>query len=265
MRHNRGQKTITVQIGDIDFDRTADLDQRYLALIGQQYRGKLKVALTRLPIDGIISGFFKRESGISFHVPSAPTMFAETMRAHLHLGGRPALEVYWNNLAPGGGSYVCPDGEWLAIYEDVGISRVPVRILKPNNRASLEGAIWIEADAEGGASLERIVGPEINEFPAYRDASGRPTSDALWALCERCIAAECTVEAFHHVGGEVQYHEMLHAVLRRHRRSLESISMLIDAGRLEHASLIARAAYEAFLNFYLDWLAPEFLGPESNF
>lgn len=36
---------------------------------------------------------------------------------------------------------------------------------------------------------------------------------------------------------------------------------MIELGRTEHAEALARVAYESFLNFYVDWLSPEFFGP----
>jgi hypothetical protein len=42
---------------------------------------------------------------------------------------------------------------------------------------------------------------------------------------------------------------------------LDSILCLVDLGRIEHAEVLARVAYEGFLNFYIDWLSPEFFGP----
>ena len=58
---------------------------------------------------------------------------------------------------------------------------------------------------------------------------------------------------------------MLHALLLRHERILDSISRMVALGRVEHASVLTRVAYEAFLNFYVDWLSPEFFGPRLQF
>jgi hypothetical protein len=57
------------------------------------------------------------------------------------------------------------------------------------------------------------------------------------------------------------YHQVLHAILRRHEEFLSSIRVMVEQNRLEHAEGLARMCYEAFLNFYLDWLAPWFFGP----
>ncbi|BCA57634.1 hypothetical protein [Sphingomonas sp. HMP6] len=264
MKHIRGREVTQISIEDIEFDRTGAVDERYLQLIKQQYEGTLKIGLTRLRSGDVVPGFYIRENGRNIHISSNPPREVGIMQSHIKSGGRPSLEVYWNNFAPKGGGYVCPDAEWLEIYASLGIVKVPVRILRPKKLPGDEGSVWIEADGPC-ASLSQIVSPLSGDYAAYRDAISVDVDTAFCFLEQECIAAQNAVRDFHDGDTEVHYHQMVHAVLRRHGRALNSISLLIKEGRLEHASLVARSTYEAFLNYCLDWLSPEFFGPRMQF
>jgi hypothetical protein len=165
-------------------------------------------------------------------------------------------------LTPKGGSYVSPDSEViLAAYLELGFKKVPARILRPIQCEASEGAIWIGAK-KGSVELVRGVAPNTRGYDAYREANNVSRAEAFKYLLNRCAEVQNDIISFHLDGvSELNYHEMIHAVVRRHARLLDSTQRMIDLGRLEHAYILTRTAYEAFLNFYIDWLSPEFFGP----
>ena len=265
--HKRSRDTVLVPVKNIVGDKDFQYDPRQLHLVKLNLLGKINVGLTRLRTDDIVSGFYKRVDGSNIHFTNLKSRHINTFIKNIKWGSRPFVEVYWNNLAPNGGSYVCADDEpVLAAYVQLKILKIPVRILRPKKIPESEGSVWIEARDELVALSQTIPPKEQDGYPAYKEAQNLSSPEGFNFLVKRCVFAQESVSKFHEDGGiYIHYHQMLHAILRRHARLLSSISMLIEAGRLEHAYLLSRTAYEAFLNFYLDWLAPEFFGPRLQF
>jgi hypothetical protein len=82
------------------------------------------------------------------------------------------------------------------------------------------------------------------------------------AICDETAKA---IQAFHQEDeNSPDYHQMLFVLVQRHMRALDTIYRLLQLDRMEHALGIVRMAYEAFLNFYVDWLSPEFMGPRLH-
>src|SRR5262249_34503065 len=158
---------------------------------------------------------------------------------------------------PGGGGYVCFDDEAvLSAYAKLDFILVPCVILKPQKVDAPEASIWTEKRGDYVA-LARTIAPILDTYPCFIGGDVPPFTDLARFLIDKCQKTRAAVVAFHKEGSEVHYHQMLHAFLRRHERLLDSISQMLGLGRAEHAEALTRVAYEAFLNFYLDWLSPE--------
>lgn len=217
------------------------------------------MALTRLPISIIISGYCERqadETVISSDLNQEDIPFMERM---IRGGSRPSLDLYWSPLAPGGGAYVCADDETaLAAYSRLNFTSVPCRVLRPKKVEASEASIWLETHGER-VRLKKAVAPILDTYKSFVGSGFPPFCDIVRILFEQCERTRSAIVAFHEDDGSgVHYHQMLHAVLRRHERALDSISRLVELGRTEHAEALTRVAYEGFLNFYVDWLSPEF-------
>lgn len=176
------------------------------------------------------------------------------------------LDVYWNPHVPSGGGYVCADHETpLAAYRSLGIKLVPCRVLRPKPTPAAEAALWIENRGKV-AYLEKAVPPAIESYASFAGTMGIGFAELIPLLTSICTEARQAIVGFHQDAGlGVHYHQMLHAILRRHERALDSILRLVQLNRVEHAAALTRLAYEAFLNFYIDWLSPEFFGKRLQF
>ena len=241
-------------------------DKRFLRLYAQLINRKINVALTRLPIGKIVSGHYERYGDRSVHISNLRSEYVPVLERAIRGGCRPRLEVYWTPLAPGGGTYVCADDEIaLAAYSRLNVALVPCSILKPQKVHASEASIWVEARGDLVA-LSKAVPPVRGNYSSLVGVTVPPFPDLVRLLIEACSQTRANIITFHEdYDSGVHYHQMLHALLLRHERILDSISRMVALGRVEHASVLTRVAYEAFLNFYVDWLSPEFFGPRLQF
>lgn len=260
--HRRVPEIVMKPLSEIVVDPNFRHDPKYLTLLQLQHQGKIKVGITRLPTSGITSGFFERRASNTVLVSDLVREHSVKLAIAIRQGMRPALTVYWSSLAPSESKFVCPDDEpALAAYRMLGIEMVPCIVLRPAKAAHSEASIWAE-QAEANIRFVRAVAPRTEKFATFFGAGLPEFSEVIRFLRRKCRSTRQKVIAFHlDSDGDIHYHQMLHAVLVRHERILDSIRHLIRWRRVEHASAIVRVAYEAFLNFYLDWISPEFFGP----
>lgn len=247
-------------MGDHDFVH----DEQFIRLYQQAVTGKINIAITRLPINIITSGFYVRRNNTAVRVANLHLKLKDILSMELRIRGgwRPTLLVYWSPLVPGGGGYVCPDDEVsLAAYANLNVGLVPCKVLKPKKVDALEASFWLE-ERDKHTALARSVPPTIDKYVSFSGDTLADLTDLFHVLIQNCEETRAAIIAFHEdYGSDVHYHQMLHAFLRRHERLLDSIGQMVELGRTEHAEALTRVGYEAFLNFYLDWLAPEFFGP----
>lgn len=260
--HRRAPRRVRIPLSQIHMDERFPEDRRLTSLILKAEAGADVVALTRIRSDQIATGFFERVASKVVHNTSYDEGFVREVVANLRRGHRPVLLVYWNSHAPGPWKYVCSDDELtLAAYRAAGIPMVPCQILRPRKTRRGMGEVWVRSGEK------RIV------FDSILPASNPSVSTAFgekrigFPYLVRKLRGYCKetlrlIEEFHEdAEGGISYHQMLHAAVLRHERTLDSIRYLVGRGRHEHAGALTRLAYEAYLNFYLDWLSPEFIGP----
>jgi hypothetical protein len=266
MNHSRMPQIVKIPIGTIIYDPPLESDHHYNKLYKNLVLGKIKVGLTRLPLKSLKTGFFIRRDGNTKHISELKHENISYVEKLICGGHRPALELYWSPLAPSGGGYVCPDDEVaLAAYANLKFAMVPCRILKPIKVNSVEASVWIEKRGEHTA-MAHVVAPVVGGYASIVGLELPPFKVLIAELIAKCATTRAAITAFHADGtGTIHYHQMLHAFLRRHEKLLDSIDRMIFLNRIEHAEALARVAYEAFLNFYIDWLSPEFFGPRLQF
>lgn len=261
--HRRLPETRQVDINSLVRDPSFVTDEKLVRTYAALSRGEIKVAVTRVATSQIVTGYFCRNSdGSVEHISNLTDSGVQGIQEAIRGGMRPSLDLHWNPHAPGGGGYVCADDEHsLAAYKNLNISIVPCRILRPKPQPGPEAALWLEPKGEL-PKLARTVPPLLERVPTYLGMRKPVLAEALPYLQSLCTSVMARIAEFHvATGHDLHYHEMLHAVVRRHARALDTITALIERGRREHALAICRLGYEAFLNFYLDWLAPQLIGP----
>ena len=266
VRHSRLRPLIEVPLVKIISNGNIDADDPYVRLYQRLLKGEIKVGLTRIPIESITSGYFKRTGDGVAHVSDLKNADIPFLEREIRGGGRPSLDLYWNPHVPGGGGYVCADDEVvLAAYKQLNFALVPCRILNPRKFDLPEACLWIEQRGKD-VGLAKSCPPKIDNYALFADSAKLPFADLIDFLKNCCRKTCSSIVKFHceaNVG--VHYHQMLHALVVRHERLLDSIHHLVEIGRFEHASSLIRIGYESFLNFYIDWLSPEFLGPRLQY
>lgn len=264
VEHSRTPATFEVSADQIEIDPAVRTDPRIVRTYAALNRGEIKTALTRMPAASIIPGFFLRNAfGAIEHVSNIDATMVPVAVERIRCGFRDTLDLLWSPHAPDGGGYICPDDEaMLAAYRQLNIEFVPCQIIRPKPKPGAEAAIWIEKRGQY-LGMARAIPPVIR---AYRSIIGEDLSDlpgAITRMMQLCSRSRASIRAFHMEPTQIapiHYHQTLHAVVARHERALDSVLSLIQAGRREHALAIVRMTYEAFLNFYLDWLSPQFFG-----
>lgn len=268
LAHTRIPETISIRTSDIvvgPFEHDPQFHDLY-----QRYRkGQLRTALTRIHASDISTGFYRYCEGRSEQVSNLDQKLVDAVMARIRRGARPILMVYWNPICPKPSKYVCADDEVaLAAYLKLKIDLVPCLVLKPKDVVASEAAIWTQAKFkkdEEEVRLLRSIAPKVDAFATLHFEGELSFVDLLEALISVCSQTRQRVREFHSGAPITNYHHVLHATLRRHERILDSIGKLASLDRMEHAIALVRVAYEAFLNFYVDWISPAFFGPRLQF
>lgn len=266
MRHSRLPRLVEIPTAQVVSDPEAGSDKRFIQLYKQLLLRKIDTARTRLPINSIYSGYYERDGNTVVRVSSLKPENVTVMERAIQSGLRPELVLYWSPFAPGGGAYVCSDDEAaLAAYQNLNFGLVPCSILRPKLVDATEASIWLQNHGEN-VGVRQAIPPKLDSVPCFVHDGYIPFSRFIKFLLGHCQVTRKAIVAFHRDSlSGVHYHQMLHAFVRRHERLLDSIGGLVELRRPEHAEALARIAYEAFLNFYIDWLSPQFFGPRLQF
>jgi hypothetical protein len=229
--HSRRAPTVEIPTSKLSIPKDIKLNDTLVQLYLKLSRGEINLALTRLPTSSIISGYCERqadETVICSNLNREDVPFMERM---IRGGSRPSLDLYWSPLAPGGGAYVCADDEAaLAAYSRLNFTSVPCRVLRPKKIEASEASIWLETHGER-VRLKKAVAPILDMYKSFVGSGFPPFCDLVRVLIDECERTRSAILAFHegHAPG-VHYHQMLHAVLRRHERALDSISVWLSSG-----------------------------------
>jgi hypothetical protein len=109
--------------------------------------------------------------------------------------------------------------------------------------------------------LHSSIPIEVTNYPSFvsklQDLRG-----SLLKLVEIASETKGQIRRFHIPGeSRTHYHQSLYSIVHRHEETISSILDLLLAKRNQQAVALTRMLYEGFLNFYIDWLSPEHVGP----
>lgn len=227
-------------------------------------QGKAPLALTRIDESRVTAGFYRWEDGQAKFVIDPYEEDISDLKSMIRNGDRPAIYVYWSHICPKPEKFVCPDDiNVLKAYRDLGFKKIPARIMGADQNFLDESAVLIRGEpSKFHAAMLKVRDSVETSF----GIPSPPLSEVLSGLIENCSLVLDRVSNFDTNNGEKpHYHQFLRAALLRQRRLLESISILCDAGRADHAFALMRLAYEASINTYIDWLAPDWFGPRFQY
>ena len=94
----------------------------------------------------------------------------------------------------------------------------------------------------------------------------RVTMGTFFSECTHQLSRQLAVlRSAHCVGEAPHYHHIVASNVVRATRLLSAIRQCMYSGISEAAVILARSLYELSIGFYVDWLAPEQIGPFFTF
>ncbi|MBG6081827.1 hypothetical protein IWX58_003514 [Rubrivivax gelatinosus] len=235
-------------------------------IFGSKYRafllGKAPIHETRVSLTRIRRGFWTRSAGQWKLVedPISERDIAD-IAALVRLGSRPVLHLYENQNPADDKRFVCADDVVVhAVYEKLGIQKVPVALMgKPRDmEESCLSVRCFHRKSRAPIPLLESVAPVVHSLvPSTLGATKPPTAVALEKLLLALEQTKCSLRDFHQPGStKLHYHHTLYSVLLRAAECIDSMRMLIEAGKPMSAAALLRSLFELVLVFYVDWLAP---------
>jgi hypothetical protein len=250
----------------IEFDPI--FDELYRThLIGECY-----AAYTRMSIARITPGFLRRDSeGNLQHVQDPINdRLVRYFTEHIRAGERPSPLVYSNRFpAHTQIEFLCPDDANLyEAYRLLGIEKIPVKVLDPKESDFEESAIYglrcsVPDDSSGVWYIHHVHRADFDMVESFLGASPPDSFDtAAKILIDLIEEASERLRRFHLSGVvDLHYHHTLSSVLFRLKQTILGMQMLLRAELHCQALTLLRTMYELVLFFYIDWLAPQVIGP----
>lgn len=241
-------------------------DKLFTSLYTKLLTGKIDAGLTRLDERKIKIGFYEWSNDGPKHFEDEKAKFVPMMERAIRSGERPLLHIYWSPVNPLTSKFVCADDQaTLAAYRKCGIRRVPCLVMAPKPNSIHESAILFRG-VSGDENYRGYLKKTPKTFAAIVGGKTLTPIQSIDLMIERCQLVRGQVRAFHLECEErVHYHHTLHAAVRSHENTLMGIRILLEQGNASSAMALVRVAYEGFLNFYIDWLSPDFFGPRLHY
>lgn len=251
-------------------DLEEDNDPIFHKLYTDYLLGTTLVGYTRISLSSIKRGYWKKQidGNASFLQsnlePNIVSRFCEMIGA----GERPVLFVYRNPL---NNDLLCPDDQYpYEAYRTLGIQIVPVAFIDCQEDLE-EGVIFVKtltSDIRHETILSHYKSPVSSiTAPSYfaiqSDSSLFQIAREAIALIDKVLSR---LQDFHiYTTVVVHYHHTLASVLQRLKSTVSSIDMLLSVCHYQQSIVLLRAIYELMLVTYLDWLAPQIIGPQIQY
>jgi hypothetical protein len=249
-------------------------DKHFLELYISWMQGNVDGWVTRAQIDNIVLGHFYRSSDGSIrHIEPSPSPKPEYVNAianQIRNGSRPRAVLYPGYL-PGTQDKLisCDDVNTCMAYSQLGITSLPVLILgRPDKKLLNESAIILRI--RNDASISRFS-TYAHEPKIYHSTIGEENRisginpiKAIGILKSELEKALNSIKEFHNRSqgsSPMHYHHTLYSSTLRTLEAIRAVELLIEKGLYRQIRSVIRSTYEVFLNFYIDWLDPESVGP----
>ncbi|MGH2340421.1 hypothetical protein ACRC7T_02940 [Segnochrobactraceae bacterium EtOH-i3] len=255
-----------IPINKLKIDPNEKKDEIFVKLYAQAMTGRIPISITRMCESEIISGFYFRSNNKNeLFSKELNSKYIEAPSERIRSGWRPSVSIYWSALAPNGGAYVCSDEETiLAAYRKLKFNYIPCVILRPQKMPKFFGEIWIKAKQE--VEIVREVSPKRGTEITGTISTVSTYCDTITQIMLRFKELEYKIKSFHiKINEETHYNYMMAAICRRHHQGLQALILLYNNGYKEQSLAIVRMLYEQYINFYLDWLGPELIGPRMQY
>ncbi|MEO3864555.1 DUF5677 domain-containing protein [Rheinheimera fenheensis] len=243
--------------------RDVQQDEFFLKKYQDFLIGKLKGYITRVSIERIKPGFYKRvKDGWEHIVDDVPVDHIDYLTSIIRGGYRPALHLYHNLNKDCGFDFICADD--VAIYYaylSLGIRKPPVMLLGSKKNLE-ESALTIKGFPSVSKSFTHLIFSmeTVNKtsLPSLLGESiSKDIPKELLRLEEYVHTLKNDFRLFHSIGAaDVSYHQIMFGMLTSASEMIKSIRVLVENGLIIQSSYVVRSLYELSLNFYLFWLSP---------
>lgn len=258
----RSLPTQRVPVDKIKFDPNKPRDEIFLAKYIAFHKGRTPVHETRVKLSDIRRGFWKKGAqGWELLGDQVKRADLDYVSEIIRLGARPVLYIYDTPHPDDDCRFICTDDAAThAAYEQLAIAKVPVALMgKPKDLE--ESCLSIRNFPRGRRAavplLDGMVPVESEFVPSVLGANKPEISEGFSRLLAALTNTKQLVRDFHLPGStKLHYHHTLYSVLLRAEDCVESMKMLVLAGKTLTAAGLLRSLHELALVFYVDWLAP---------
>lgn len=234
--------------------------------------GKRDAALTRMSLSRIQSGFLdenatKSPKLVEDHVDKE---VVNSLSLYIRGGLRHALFLYKSRISSEFDFFCSDDSNAFYAYKQLGMAKVPVVLLDYDVSDLEDSAICISYPNykdQHFVITGTLSTPEENRRIVSFFIKDKRQNIANLASKLESITSETLehLSTFHlEAGVQIHYHHTLASILFRIKQSLHAIRLLAEDNLLDQIIIQIRAIYELLLNFYIDWLAPEDIGPYTQ-
>jgi hypothetical protein len=260
----RGLPTVELHIDQIYVPEDLEEDKIFIEKYKKYVTGKIRGYRTRLSLNKIKPGFYQpSHNGLLYKCDKRDEESIACLKSTIKAGGRSPLYLYENINKQDKEIYLCPDDINLFFaYLELNVLKPPVMIL--GHKQGLEESCYVvksitnQSCSENGF-LENVfpVNSKLQPSILGKNKNNNANFDIL---IEKVNTVKKRIREFHQgENSELHYHHTLFSTLQRAEDTLLSMKLLFEAGLYVNAGMLLRSLYELSLNFYIDWLAPDWI------
>ena len=256
-------ETRLVAIKDIIPNKNFQYDDFFLSKYQDYLLGKSRAYETRISIDKIIPGFYKRKGNSWKYIKNSQEKSSiSVVMKQIRNGNRPALFLYHNLNQECKYQFVCSDDEiTYYAYKELNMFSIPAMVLiskKELEESAFEYRMFYPKKDERVNCIFSVV--PVNKKTTYSllgEDMPESIPNGLIQLVSYINIAIEKLKNFHlNSGKEIHYHHIIYSILLRAKELIESIRLLISNNYYIQSACLVRNLYELMLNLYITWLSP---------
>ena len=257
-------KTRLVAIKDIIPNKFFQYDDIFRSKYNNYFSGRSSAYETRISIDKIIPGFYKRKGKSWKYIKNSQEKSSiSVVMKHIRNGNRPPLHLYHNLNQECKYQFICPDDEiTYYAYKKLNMLSIPAMVLsskKELEESAFEYRMFYPKKGEKPVNCIFSVVP-VNKKTTYSllgEDMPESIPKGLIKLVSYINIAIEKLKNFHlNSDEEIHYHHIIHSILLRAKEVIESIRLLISNNYYIQSACLVRNLYELMLNLYITWLSP---------
>jgi len=243
-------------------------DPQFDAYFADFIEGRSLVGVTRLDRSRIQLGF-RRGSGDKLVIDGESDEACTIMRGQIKSGARPTVWLYLDRRHTPSCYVSSDDTPLLMAYDAEGVSAIPCTILSPDPEQLEHSAFALKtlADAPDRPAAFTNIIPATHPLVARILGVGAEegtidVAEGFAQLEKALVNALDRLRHYHRRGfAATHYHHSFATVVARAARLVRAVQQSCPMMMPDVAAVVVRALYELWLSLFVDWLAPELIGP----